>query len=91
MTRFLVATIQSIQMAMREAQPFDWMTYDEKDVRMISDFVIKRIHRETLNGNDTGYLQEEIEEFTEEVECLQERFLAPPHSVVRVVVETHSF
>ena len=67
------------------------MTFDEKDVRMISDFVIKRIHRETLNDNDTEYLQGEMEELTEEDECLQKQLLAPPHSVVRVVVESHSF
>eukprot|EP00483_Globobulimina_turgida_P006907 UN06920 len=58
--------------AMHKPQSFDDMTFNAKDLKDISNDVIKQIHKTTKNYKDEDYLQKKIDELNEELEYVNQ-------------------
>lgn len=54
-------------MAMHKPQTFDEMTFTSNDLHIISNKVIKSIHKKSKNYKDEEYLKNKIDELNEEI------------------------
>ena len=58
--------------AMHKPQTFEEMTFDAKDVHDISDFVIKRVHRETVSKAESSSLEQKVADLQRELDFVNE-------------------